>query len=167
MTYIKKILAESLWQKLSRDGRGFSAYTGFVTISGTAETDFMLITNPADSGMIVRFKEFLLTINATTAQKSIFKFYRSPTVTNAGTEIPVNKVLANGAYSSVLSVSQLPTITDRGVEIQLIASSNTSFSRDQELSRYMIENSTILVTVTPSNTNIEHKVLATWAEEPI
>ncbi len=155
----------TLWQEMTRDGHGFSAITNFVTIAGTTETDFMLIRNPAASGVLARLKEFIMTIGGSASNTSIFRFYRSPTVTSDGTPITVNKVLSIGTPTNQVLCFQTPTISARGTLVQLFAVDFESFSRDQELSRYLAEGSQLLVTVQGSVTNIEHNLVFTWAEE--
>ena len=155
----------SLWQDMSRQGFGFTTITGFVTIAGTSETDFMLMRNPAGSGVLVRLKEFLMTIGGTSAQRSIFRFYRSPTITSVGTPITVSKVLSTGTNTSEVLSYQTPTISSRGFLIQLFSVDFNTVIRDQDLARYLIEGGDLLITVQGSVTNLEHNLVAVWVEE--
>lgn len=156
----------SLWQTLSEKGYGFSAITGFVTISGTNETPFCLLKNPANSGILVRLKEFFLTASGTTAQGSIFRFYRSPQVTNNGTAIGIQKVLATSSITSVVQAFQSPTVSNNGELITLFEVGFDTLCRDQDLGRYLPSGGDLLVTVQGTNTNLEHNVTGVWAEEP-
>lgn len=157
----------TLWQKMSRNGQGFTAVTGFVTVSGTAEFDFMLIRNPGLSGNLVRLKEFFLTVGGAVTNTSIFRFYRAPTITNTGAAITINKVLSSSSTASTTLAYQSPTISNRGGLIQLFSVDFKTLDRDQELSRYLVEGADILVTVQGSVTNIEHNVVFVWGEEPL
>lgn len=155
----------TLWQKYSREGRGFTALSGFTTIPNTTETDFLLFKNPVSSGSLVRLKEFLLTIGGTSAQRSIFRFYRNPTITANGTPLTVSKVLSTGIHANVLQVYQTPTISVRGSVIQLFAVDFNTYIRDQDLARFITEGANLLLSVQGSANNIEHNVSAAWAEE--
>lgn len=153
-----------LWQNLSLAGRGFSVITGFVNVPNTNETDFLLVRNPMGSKKLVKLKEFLFTIGATASQNSIFRFYRSPTITGVGTELTIQKVLPSSDISSGIQVSQLPTISDKGTLIQMFSVGLTTFPRDQELARYLVEGADLLITIKGSNNNIEHSITMVWAE---
>lgn len=157
----------SLWQTMSRDGFGFSAVSGFVTIAGTSETDFILIRNPQGSGVLVRLYEFTMTLGASATQRSLFRFYRAPTVSDVGTPMTINKVLATHPNTSKINVYQTPTISNRGSLIQLFSVEFTSLRREQDLSRYLVNGADILVTVQASTNNIEHNLVSVWAEEPL
>lgn len=159
--------AQTLWQVESRAGMGFTTLTGFVTIAGTTETDFMLMRNPSGSGVLCRFYEFIMTINSATAQRSIFRFYRSPTVSADGTPLTISKVLATGTPTTKLLAFQTPTISDRGSLIQMFSIENVTYPRMQDLGRYLVQNAELLITVQGTTTNIEHNILGVWAEEPI
>ncbi len=152
---------------MSRAGYCFSSVTGMVTVSGTDETDFLLLRNPQDSGVLVRLYEFTMTLGATATQRSIFRFYRGPTVSNVGTPININKVLASNQNTSKINCYQSPTISNRGTLIQLFSVEFASFKREQDLGRYLVNGADILLTVHASNNNIEHNIVSVWAEEPL
>lgn len=162
---LSSVSVVDLWQKMSRAGQGFTSLTGFVTVSGTVETDFMLIRNPLGSGVLIRLKEFMLTTGSSATQSSIFRIYRNPTVTSTGTPLTISKVLTTAAQNPAALTYQSPTISNRGILIQLFEVDFRTFIRDQELSRYIPAGTDILITVQGSTTNLEHNVLAVWAEE--
>lgn len=159
--------SEDLWQVMSRNGLGFTSVSGFVSIANTNETDFMLMRNPANSGVLVRLSEFLLTLGATATQRSIFRFYRTPTITDVGTPMTVSKVLPTSSNTNKALMYQSPTISARGSLIQLFSVEFSTFSRNQELGRYLVQGSDLLITAQASNNNIEHSVVTVWAEELI
>lgn len=158
---------QTLWQKMSRDGKAFTTLSGFVTIAAATETDFFLMRNPASSGRLVRLKEFFFTINGTATQSSIFRFYRAPTITAVGTPLTINKVLATSSVISPILAYETPTISSRGTLIQLFSVDFNTRGRDQDLARYLPEGSDLLVTVQGSVGGIEHNILGVWAEEEI
>lgn len=157
----------NLWQNLSRNGSGFTTITGFVTIAGTTEVDFMLLKNPGASGILCRFSEFIMSIQTATAQRSVIRFYRQPTITDNGTPLTISKVLSTGAQTTALTAFQTPTISDRGSLIQMFIIDNVTYQRNQELGRFLTQNSNLLITVQGTLTNIEHNIVAVWAEENI
>lgn len=160
MTYI----IGSLLQRLANQGKCFTFVTGFTVVAGTAETDFVLIRNPSGSGKKVSLSEFLMTIDSATAQRSIFKFYRNPTITNVGTPITLFKVNPNGAISPTVLAYSSPTISNRGSLIQGFRVDNVTYGRNQKLSRFLVEGADLLITVQGSTNNIEHNLTAVWAE---
>lgn len=167
LSLINKDTGQHLWQKMARQGSAFSSVTGFVTVSGSTETDFLLMKNPVSSGVLVRFKEFIMTIGGASTNSSIIRFYRSPTITSDGTPLSISKVLPTASQTSAIEVFQSPTISARGSLIQLFSIDFKSFSRDQDLSRFLTDGSNLLVTVDANVTNVEHNIVAIWAEEQI
>jgi len=158
---------KSLWQILSREGKGFTVVSGFITIPTATETDFMLLRNPTGSNILSRLKEIFMTIGGTSAQRSIFRFYRTPVITAVGTPLSIFKVLSIGTLTSQLLAYQSPTISARGTLIQLFAVDFNTLSRDQDLGRYLTEGADLLITVQGSTSNLEHNISLVWAEETV
>ena len=157
---------ETKWQRMARQGKGFTTVTGFVSVAAT-ETDFMLIRNPANSGRLVLLKEFGMTIGATATQQSIFRFYRAPTVTGIGTPLTVNKVLSTGTTVSVVLAYQAPTISARGTLIQAFGVDFSTLVRDQDLARFIAPGADVLITIDPDIASVDHNIVAVWAEEEL
>ncbi len=157
----------TLWQRMSREGKGFTALTGFITIAGTSETNLMLMRNPADSGKLVRLKDFIMTIGGSATQRTLFRFYRAPTITNAGGALDINKVLPIGVPTSSVLAYQSPVTSASGALIQMFSVNYFSFARDQDLGRYLVAGADLLITVQSSANNVEHNLLSVWAEEDV
>lgn len=153
----------TLWQKLSKEGKGFTVLTPFEEIETQDETNFLIMINNGDK--LIRFKEFLMSIDATQNQKSIFRFYRNPIVSDNGTPLDISKVQPFNGNTSTISVYYKPAITDKGSLIQIFCLDFKSLYRDQDLGRYLVPGSSVLVTVEASSNNIKHCLVIVWAEE--
>ena len=156
--------APDLWQYLTNLGNGFSASTGFITTSGSAEIDFLLFRNPAGSGKTVKFHQTAYTYTKGSGV-SIAKLYISPTITAVGTPLAVNKRYIGHATAPVSLVYSAPTIAARGTFIRLFGQGATgTLVNDQELGFIMPAGYDLLVTITPAANNTDHAIYQDWAE---
>ena len=153
----------SLWQQYTIDGRGFTIASDFVSV-GTAETDFFLLINPANSGKLVRLQEFLLTQGGTAAQKTVWRIYRNPIYSSPGIAVTILKILSTGNINTILQAYKSPVITNRGTFTQVFSNDFNTYQRLQELGRYITPSTILLITVQPANQNIPHNFTASWAE---
>jgi len=159
-------IASDLWQKLTFEGKAFDAFVDSTTVAPSTQTDFILIKNPAGSEKLFRIHEYLVGIDGPAAQRSLYRFYKGPTITANGTSVAVLKHLTSQAQASVAKVFRSPTISARGTFIGIIAVKGESPSAvvNGDLSDFIEEGETILVTVDASTTSVEHIFSATWAE---
>lgn len=163
-TKLDTLISGDLWQRETLAGKGFTSITGFTTISNALENNFMLLRNPANSGKLVRLKDFLFTIGATNAQRSVFRIYRSPVITSLGTPLTIHKILSTQPNSSVCTSYQQPTISNRGTIIAINTIDFNTLKRDLDLSRYLTPGGDILITVQANTSGLEHNVTINWLE---
>lgn len=157
----------SLWQRFSLAGRGFAMTTDLITISGTAEVDFVLMKNPAGTEKTIRLYEILLNIGlagGVQSLKSTYRLYRNPTITVNGTSITAQKANPLGTFNPILEVYTSPTISARGSLIQTFPFTQGVLRRELDLARYIIDGANLLITAEPATTNTEHAVSSAWAE---
>ena len=164
MIQVSKIENSTLWQEATLNGKGFTAITGFISLANTSETDFFLLKNPA-AGKLIRFKELQLTIGASATQKSIFRVYRTPTITANGTLLTTNKILSNHPNTSITEVYQSPTISARGTLINIFELDFNTYVREQDLARYLVAGSNLLITCQSGTNGIEHNLTLSWMEQ--
>jgi hypothetical protein len=153
------------WQATVKAGRGFSTVNEFVTISGQAETDFLLVTNPNGSGKIAYFEEWIYTYNKG-AGISIVRVYINPTITSNGTAQAINKLKPSGTTSTVVSAYRAPTISARGTLRRIIGQSAVgSFVYHTDLTSLLEPNNSMLFTVQPAANNTDHSMYLSWEEQ--
>jgi hypothetical protein len=159
------VLDGDRWQTSVKYGRGFSTVNEFVTISGQAETDFLLITNPTGSGKIAYFEEWNYTYNKG-AGISILRAYSGPTITANGTAQSVVKLKPSSAISTALSVYRAPTISARGTLTRIVGQSAVgSFVYHTDLGAMLESNSSLLLTIQPAANNTDHSLFVEWEEQ--
>jgi len=160
-------LQEDSWSVLVKDGKGFVATSDALTVTGSTETDFMLLKNPASSGKYVRFKEFLFSIDSSTTQGSIVRFYRDPTITANGTSLAANKLKKSQSDTAVATIFKTPTISARGTLLEVFQIGLGVFNRDLMIARFLEENENMLVTVQGTKVNVVHALTVLWAETAV
>lgn len=157
---------ETVWQTAVRLGYGFWITTNFLSISGTAETPFMLIRNAGGSGKILRIKRMEIAVVATvTGDNARVKIYRDPTITTNGTALTANKVRKSQSATPVVSYYRNPTISASGTLLWASAMTQAYMqSVDYDLTMYCEEGEDLYITIQPANTNKNH-VVSLWVEE--
>ena len=95
-----------LWATYSSQGLGFTTITGFVSVSGTSETPFMLIRNPANSGVLVRFKDIFFYYRGVSHSKFYFPVLQNSD-NNFGRNTFDNKqsIIGRDAFQSIAGLS--------------------------------------------------------------
>jgi len=153
-----------LWQFYVGAQKGYSATTTFVTISGQAETDFMLVRNPSASTIRMFWHDLDYTYNKGSGI-SVLKVYRAPTVTAVGTLLNVEKRYIGGAIANQTLAYQTPTISARGTLIRVVGNSATAtFTSEEHLGFILPANTDILITIQPAANNTDHSIYIDWAE---
>ena len=162
---VNAILEVADWDNSVRGGRAFTQLTGIITISGTNENDFLLITNPVGSGKILRVRYVnLLTPSSSAGKQNIYRFYRAPTITANGTALTIQKLLSSGGSSTSFAY-KLPTISARGLQIlDLVSSAYINAWVDINYTIQLIAGESLLVTVDPQTNNDEHQAQLLWEE---
>ncbi|MDO8574894.1 MAG: hypothetical protein Q7R61_01310 [bacterium] len=156
--------AESnLWQKRSFEGNGFITTTNEITVTSTSETDFVLIKNPSASGKLHRSNEFTLTVR-TENQDAKVRIYKNSTITSNGTQITVNNVRTSG-FSPVSLAYYSPTISSRGTLMATYSRNAGSLDRPFDLSLYLEQNESFLITVEGATVRNDYILTYTFAEE--
>ena len=146
-----------------KDGREFLSLTVLTTISGTAETDFMMLTNPTGSGKIAYLESLVYTPSK---GGGIVRLYRNPTITDNGTVLPIVKAKPSSAIASIMNIYKNPIISARGTLLGVInASTLDSNFIHYDLQRMIEPTYTLLVTITPASNNTDHSLFATWEEQ--
>lgn len=162
---IIKSCETTLWQHLTRQGKGFTTVRDNISISGSSEVDWILCRNPSGSGVTISLNEIVLNfIPNAVAQASTFRFYRAPTITSNGSAMTINKVLPSHSNTSKVNFYTDPTISNRGSLITLFAATIGNVQREQDLSRYVEAGRDLLITVQPSFTGLTHSFVLNWAE---
>lgn len=156
------------WQFFAENDLAFVSDYSATIGTPAAETNFILLHNPVDSGYVVRIKAYAFSIStaSTTAQ---FSFYKDVTVTTNGTPLSIENYRTNGV-TGVATTFHTPTITTRGEIFKTFSlnSGGVGISRlDEDLSVYVLEGEFFLITVDPSAVNKAFSANLSWAEELI
>lgn len=133
-------------------GKGFSV-TGDAKLSATSETPVLLLQNPPSSLLNARAIYFYAAPNSTQGIVTI-NIYINPTVTNAGTPIPiVNNLITSNAPASSMLAYGAPSVNANGTKrITIVTNSNADTSLFNFAQTAILgPNNSILMTVTLSN----------------
>jgi DNA gyrase/topoisomerase IV subunit A len=157
---------QTKWQKEVGDGHGFEVTTNSVTVTPGTETAFILIRNPGGSGKTVQVKRFIYGLDGPAAQRSIYRFYRTPTVTVVGTALTIHKIIFSQANSSVINIYRAPTVTGNGtlIETTAVKGESPTLDDDRDMTFYIEQGQDILITVDGSTTGMEQIFNMRWAE---
>ncbi len=157
----------NLWQKRSFEGKGFIVTTNEITVTPSAETNFVLIRNPAASSKLHRSNDFALTVR-TEGQNVRLRIYKNPTVTSDGTPVTLNinnNVRTNG-NAPVSLVFTSPIITSlQGHLIASYSRNADSINRSFDLSLYLEQGESYLITVQGTATGNDYMLTYTFVEE--
>ena len=152
------------WQTYAETGKAFSMTTPIVVISGQLETDYMLLRNPTGGTLNVEMHSLMYTYSKGSGL-ALVKIYESPTITNNGTSITINKMKLDGSTSPVGLASYSPTISARGILRRVFgASSVGSALIEYDLGLIIPPNRSLLYTIVPAANNAEHALYLDWAE---
>lgn len=160
------VASKTYWQQCVEAGRGFYVTTNFISISGTAETNFMLLRNASGSGKTVRIHQIHIGVRATvTGDNARIRIYRDPTVTANGSALTVRPILKSAPISAVMTAYTAPTTSALGT--LLITRTLTQAWMDTmnlDETFYIQQNEIILFTIQPANTGKDHNIMI-WFEE--
>jgi hypothetical protein len=155
------------WEFFAENNKAFIADFGGAFTGGTTEQPFILLRNPASSGYLLRIKR--LTLAVTTNTTGIFKLYRQPTITAAGTPLSISNY-ADTAVSGVALAYSIPTYSATGnsfAQFDVNAGGVGSIVRDLELALIMPEGDDLLITLAQGSNNNAFSANISWAEEEI
>ncbi len=151
------------WQRAAKNGKGFIATTNEITITPATETNFLLIRNPAASGKLHRSNYLALTVR-TEGQNVRLRIYKNPTVTADGAPVVVNNVRTTG-NAPVSQVFSQPTTTISGQLIAAYSRNSDSLDRPFDLSLYLEQGESYLITVQGTATGNDYMLTYTFVEE--
>jgi hypothetical protein len=142
------------------------------SVSGTSETNLLLISNPAANfsppssfkaqniGLFLGYRKLIC---ETASQTALLNFYLNPTVTGAGTpQTPVNARLAS-SQTSLMSIATAPTTSSKGTYIDSLFSGG-QVNSISELLLILDPGSSLLVTATVSQTATNIVYQMAWYE---
>lgn len=153
----------NLWQKRSFEGKGFITTTNEITVTPAAETNFVLIRNPAASGKLHRVNELVVTVR-TEVQNVRLRIYKNPTVTADGNPLAVRNVRTSGNMP-VSQVFSLPTTSAPGQLMAAYSRNADSLDRSFDLSLYLEQGESYLITVQGTATGNDYILTYTFVEE--
>lgn len=88
------------------------------TPAAAAETNFILIKNPAGSGVNLSFYRIkcvaISALGAATGVESVIRIYNNPTITSNGTAMTINHQHVGDATPSIMQVFSVPTTSNNG-----------------------------------------------------
>jgi hypothetical protein len=155
------------WTESVELGKGFVVTTNYISISGTTETNFLLLHNPTGSAKLVRIHEIYMSVAATvTGDNARVRCYRDPTVTANGTALTIRplKKTGNNAVSTLAYTA--PTTSSLGT-LMWTKTLTQAFMETMHLeeSFYIQANERLLITIQPANTGKNHAVTVFFMEE--
>lgn len=138
-------------QRFARAGQGYAFFSGVLNITLAAETDLILIRNPAASGKLLElYEQFFALPGESSSTTCIIKVYKNPTVTLNGTALTIGG-LRNGQATAVQLANVSPVISARGIQVQEYNVTYQSLPpRHIDLIRFIEQGESILITGTPS-----------------
>ena len=157
-------IGENRWQDAVADGKGFVVGTNNLTISGTAESDFMLIKNPLGSGKTIKLYKANFGLDASTVNPTTFRIYRDPTITANGTALTIRNLKKSGA-ATAMTAFRAPTISARGSFMASDVFSSIESDIIFDLGFLIEADENILISFDPAVTNNPHHATLFWTEE--
>lgn len=151
------------FSELTLDGKGYATAI-YTNILLAAENPWILMRNPTNSGKVIRLFEQLIAIpDSPSTLRSVIRIYKNPTVTLNGIAANVGG-LRNNQTPSVLLITTAPTVTNNGILVQVYGATNSPVQRELNLTRYIEEGDSLLITATPSGATTNHSFTQAWAE---
>jgi hypothetical protein len=152
------------WQTEVEEGNGFSFTTPAITVSGSSEVDFCLVTNTGTNTRSLELHN-LSYLYSKGSGMSVLKIYAQPTITANGTSVAVNKMKLNGTTTSGMLIYHTPTISNRGTLRRFIGASSTgSTVTEYDLGLVIPPGYSYLFTVVPAANNADHALYMDWGE---
>jgi hypothetical protein len=158
---------KDFWTQSVEEGKGFIVTTNFISITGTAENNFLLLRNPSGSGKLVRIHAIIVGMVATvTGDSGRIKFYRDQTVTANGTALTVRPMKKTGNNAVNLLANTAPTTSSLGTLLftRAITQAWMDTMHTHE-SVYIQAGENMLITIQPANTNKNYTVNIWFMEE--
>lgn len=140
-----------------------SVYEGSV---GTAQTDTLLITNPAGSGKLLYLSGISIT-PVTNGRTFTARLYINPTITANGTLITRSSVqVTTTPPTSAVNVYSLPTISARGTLVRTYSSGQFQDTANLVQTNLMVISAgrSVLLTNLASSTNSDYAINLAWSE---
>lgn len=148
---------------LSLSGKGY-AFAIITNILLASENDWLLFKNPAGSGKLVRLFEQVVAIpDSASTLRSTIRIYKNPTVTANGTPIVIGGI-RNGQTASVCQAFFTPTTSAKGTLVQVYGATNDPVQRVLDMTRYVEQGDSLLITAAPTGATTNHSFSQGWAE---
>ncbi len=161
---LQLLLNGDLWQRRAFEGKGFITTTNEITITPATESSFLLIRNLAASGKLHRSNNLTLTVR-NEGQNVRLRIYKNPTVIADGTPVTVKNVRTTG-NAPVSQVFSQPTATFLPSQLIAAYSRNAdSLDRPLDLSLYLEQGESYLITVQGTATGNDYILTYTFVEE--
>lgn len=150
------------------DGSLFSAAAVVIAATAGADNPLVLITNPSGSGKSLFIWRGRFGSTVTNVAIS-FKIYSNPTITLAGTSLPITNRNIGGIsnLNSVATVTTLPTTSTLGTLITAlnVGQNNNSIDMNEEFAIKVNPGNSLLITGAPSSNNREATMTLVWQEK--
>ena len=145
----------SLFQKFFTEGRTFKVTTGIIsTANNQNENEFVLIRNPAGSGIKVRFDD--MKFQASGNIVVFVRVYRLPTITDTGVALAVNNTRTDGKPEKSQAFLA-PTASDFGTLLEaFISTIENNFVTENKLADMLLEGEDILITIQQSSASSQN-----------
>ncbi len=139
----------SLFQKFFTEGRTFKVTTGIIsTANNQNENEFVLIRNPAGSGIKVRFDD--MKFQASGNIVVFVRVYRLPTITDTGVALAVSNTRTDGKPEKSQAFLA-PTASDFGTLLEaFISTIENNFITENKLIDMLLEGEDMLITIQQS-----------------
>lgn len=125
-------------------GRMFYGMSNYVSTGSTAESNLLLLRNPAGSGVVCGLHH--INYGSPNSGEATYRLYQNPTVTGNGTTVAIAGGRSSGNQANTCILSTLPTTSARGTAFRAARTANqaTDFA-DQFHFEYLIYPGTALL----------------------
>lgn len=128
-------------------GKMFLGTSNYLSTGATAETNLILLRNPAASGIVCGIN--YIGWASPSSGEALYRMYQNPTVTGNGTTIVTAGGRSSGNSSSTCVLSSLPTTSARGTVFRTARAANqaTDFADRMNYEYLIYPNTAVLITV--------------------
>jgi hypothetical protein len=162
MSYIKVL--NDYVESSTKEDKSFMATTDLNSISGTSESPYFFLKNPAASGKTLVITHLHVGVNSSSA-RSIYRLYANPTTSADGTALTeCNAHVKSSPVSSVMTTFKEPTVSANGdlFDTKIVSADNGSNGLNRWL--YVDEGNTVLITVENDVSNTSTLCSVWWLE---
>lgn len=153
-------------EDLVGQGKAFTGTTDLNSIANSSEHPYLYLNNPSSSGKPIMVTHGVIGVDATNV-RSIFKFWKNPTVSANGTAVSiVNTWFDASAPASVCQLFRDPTVTSNGTLMNMKIKNANSESGGINRIYWLSPGNSILITVENSVGNADTFADIYWVEDP-